>query len=268
MSSTGRRDASTRGRTPRVAGRRVAGRPTSRPRPAPHVDPAPGAAPDTPDAVGVEEVDEATAAGYATPDEPDADEAPEADSDDVDDRDGPDDPGDADDVGTPAFSTRLSVVLLVAALLVAAGGLFLWLRAERIDDAAGSNVAVVDAGQTVAVTTAVREALEQVFSYRYDNTALTEAAAKTVLVGKASSQYEELFKQVRELAPAQKLVHKSKVVLSGVSQLDGDHATMLVFLDQTSTRGDNGEATVGGAQLSVGAQRVDGVWRISSIDPY
>ncbi|MCG8919357.1 nuclear transport factor 2 family protein [Actinokineospora sp. PR83] len=262
MSSTGRRDASTRGRTPRVAGRRVAGRPTSRPRPAPHVDPAPGAAPDTPDAVGVEEVDETTAAGYTAVDEPD--EAPEADSGDLDDRDGGD-PDDPDDADTPAFSTRLSIVLLVAALLVAAGGLFLWLRAERIDDAAGSNLAVVDAGQTVAVTTAVREALEQVFSYRYDNTALTEAAAKTVLVGEASGQYEELFKQVRELAPEQKLVHKSKVVLSGVSQLDGDHATMLVFLDQTSTRGDNGESTVGGAQLTVDAQRVDGVWRISAM---
>jgi hypothetical protein len=66
-------------------------------------------------------------------------------------------------------------------------------------------------------------------SDRCDNTAPTETAAESVLPGGGAGQYDTLFAQVREQAPAQKPVLKSEV--------------------------------------TVGALRVDGTWRISALVP-
>lgn len=160
---------------------------------------------------------------------------------------------------------KLPIALLVAAALLVAGGGWAVLRAGEVT--ANANVALVDTGGTAEVTRQVREGLEKVFSYRHDDTAATEDAARTVLTGSARDQYDRLFRQVREQAPAQKLVLTTRVVSSGVVSLRGDTAVLLVFLDQSALRGDNGEATIAGAQLSVTAVLVDGKWQISELTP-
>ncbi|GLZ42351.1 nuclear transport factor 2 family protein [Actinokineospora sp. NBRC 105648] len=172
----------------------------------------------------------------------------------------------ADPAASGADAVRRRVlpwVLVALALLVSAAGTWLALQARD----SGGNAALVDTGATAEVSTQVRDAVERVFSYSYTDTAATEAAAGDLLTGAAKTQYEQLFRQVREQAPAQQLVLRSHVVLSGVSVLDGDRATLLVFLDQAATRGDNGQATTAGAQLSITAEKVDGRWRISALVP-
>ncbi|OLR92293.1 hypothetical protein BJP25_22345 [Actinokineospora bangkokensis] len=182
-------------------------------------------------------------------------------------RDAADEPDDEDERAPRRdFSTRLSVILLVVAVLLAGGGLALWLRANAIDDRAGTNTALVDVSETVDLTGTVKDGLERIFSFNYQNTDATAQAAKEVLTGDAATQYDALIGQVREQAPAQQLVLTSKAVAAGVSVLEGDRATLLVFLNQTSTRA-GGQPTYGGAQLTVTAQRVDGVWRIASLQP-
>ncbi|GAA4425560.1 hypothetical protein ACFQV2_15520 [Actinokineospora soli] len=165
----------------------------------------------------------------------------------------------------PRSGLVLPIVLLVATAVLVAVGSWSLLRAD--DLTANANVALVDTGGTAEATRQVREGLEKVFSYRHDDTAATEEAARAVLTGAARDQYDRLFRQVREQAPSQRLTLTTRVVSSGLVSLRGDTAVLLVFLDQSAVRGDNGEVTTAGAQLSVTAVLVDGKWRISDLVP-
>ncbi|MGH3863547.1 hypothetical protein [Actinokineospora sp.] len=169
------------------------------------------------------------------------------------------------DAEPPAPAKRLSVVLIVVALVIAAAGTWLTIAAASHRARAEANTAVVDNSTTAQVIGQVNEALEQIFSYKFDDTASTEKAAAEVLVGAAKDQYAKLFEQVRQQAPEQKLVLRSKVALSGVTMLSGDNATLLVFVDQSATRGDTNAGSSGAAQLRVSAQRTDGRWRITEL---
>lgn len=163
---------------------------------------------------------------------------------------------------TPTPSRKLSLALIVVAVVMAAVGTWLTIAAasHRV-----VNTAVVDNSATGQVIGQVNEALEQIFSYKFDDTAVTEKAAADVLVGAAKEQYAKLFEQVRQQAPEQKLVLRSKVAVSGVTMLSGDNATLLVFIDQSATRGDTNAGSSGAAQLRVSAQRSDGRWRITEL---
>ncbi|SDI79600.1 Mce-associated membrane protein [Actinokineospora alba] len=166
---------------------------------------------------------------------------------------------------SPEPSRRLSVVLIVVALVVAAAGTWLTIAAASQRARVEANTAVVDNSTTAQVIGQVTEALEQIFSYKFDDTAKTEKAAADVLVGAAKDQYAKLFEQVRQQAPEQKLELRSKVALSGVTMLSGDNATLLVFVDQSATRGDTNAGSSGAAQLRVSAQLSDGRWRITEL---
>lgn len=167
------------------------------------------------------------------------------------------------------FGVRRLVVLLVAvAVLVAGLGGWFLLRAEELSASpAASNRALVDTGGTAEVSAAVTSALNRIFSYSYDRTEVTEQAAAEVLRGDARETYDKLFAQVRELAPAQKLVLTTRVVSAAVQVLDGDRATLLVFLDQAATRADQDTSSAAAAQLSVTAERDGGRWVITGLEP-
>ncbi|WP_156756821.1 nuclear transport factor 2 family protein [Actinokineospora pegani] len=193
------------------------------------------------------------------------------DSDPIDDGAEAEDSAEADDEPKPARlggkALWLPVAGIVLAVVVAVAGTVMFLRAQDIRAAAGSNDAVIETGPTVEVTTAVREGLERIFSFKHDNVALTEAAAKEILVGDAAGDYEVLFQSVRDLAPTQQLTLKAAVRVAGVSELEGDKATLLVYMDQTATRAAGGESTSSGSQLTVEAVKQDGTWRLSGIQP-
>ncbi|KZB79916.1 hypothetical protein AVL48_15245 [Amycolatopsis regifaucium] len=170
----------------------------------------------------------------------------------------------ADDVVAPVRRRRLPVVFGAVALVMA--GLAGWFAIEARDATAvlTHNTALTDVATTAEVSDQVGKALGTVFSYRYDDPAKSEQAAKEVLTGAALGQYDQLFAQVRNLAVAQKLVVTSTPVVSGVKVLDGDRASLLVFLDQTGVRGD-GQRSTGAAQLSVTAERSGGKWRVTAL---
>jgi Mce-associated membrane protein len=167
------------------------------------------------------------------------------------------------------FGFRPLVVVLVAVAVVLAGlgGAFL-LRAHALRSApAASNAALVDTGATAEVSSAVTSSLNRIFSYSYDHTEVTEQAATDVLRGAARDTYDKLFAQVRELAPAQKLVLTTRVVSAAVQVLDADTATLLVFLDQSATRADKNTNGAAAAQLSVTARLEGDQWVITGLEP-
>ncbi|MFI5430112.1 hypothetical protein [Aeromicrobium sp. UC242_57] len=53
----------------------------------------------------------------------------------------------------------------------------------------------------------------------------------------------------------------------GVKSLSDDKASLLVFLDQSSQRAKDNEASYPAAQLSIEAKKVGKVWKISGLTP-
>jgi Mce-associated membrane protein len=156
--------------------------------------------------------------------------------------------------------------LVAAAIILTALGVWFRLEAAGLyDDPAVGNQALVDPAATSKVVEDVDAALGKVFSYRYDNTAATEQAAEQTLAGNARGQYNDLFAQVKQQAPAQKLLLTTKVVDSGVTMLQGEHAQLLVFLDQSATRGDTNRSSLAAAELTVTAQRQGDHWVITDL---
>ncbi|WP_436497897.1 hypothetical protein [Actinokineospora sp. HUAS TT18] len=166
------------------------------------------------------------------------------------------------DAESPEPRKRTPVVLVGFAVAVAAAGVVAMVAAGRVTP---DNAALVDTGETGQVIQEIDAGLEQIFSYRFDDTKATEDAAKNILVGDAKAQYEKLFDQVRQHSGEQKLTLRSRVAVSGVTALSGDRAQLLVFIDQSATRGDTDVSSSGAAQLSVSAEQIDGHWRITSL---
>ncbi len=165
---------------------------------------------------------------------------------------------------TPGRRRRAWGVFAVVAVVMAGLAGWFTLEARGTSAVVAHNSALSDVAGTADAAKQISAALGTVFSYRYDDPAKSEQAAKDVLTGPALAQYEQLFGQVRKLAADQKLVVTSTAVATGVKLLDGDRAALLVFLDQTGTRGD-GQRSTGAAQLSVTAERVAGKWRVTGM---
>ncbi|MFJ6615210.1 hypothetical protein ACIQPT_33605 [Streptomyces sp. NPDC091289] len=158
---------------------------------------------------------------------------------------------------------RILGVLLTVALIATGGALYAEGRHLR-DTPATANLALTDAEATARVTGDVSSALGKVFSYGPGATAVTRAAAKEVLAGKALQQYAALFGQVERQSADQKLTLTTEVVKAGVTRLTGSSAHLLVFLDQVYER--RGRApTTASAQLTVTAELRDGRWWIVEI---
>ncbi|GAA3461042.1 hypothetical protein ACFFSW_32490 [Saccharothrix longispora] len=154
-------------------------------------------------------------------------------------------------------------LVVLAALLVGLGVLF-QVRAGEVR----YDRALVDSAGTAEVAGQTREAVEKAFSYNFADVAATEDAANELLVGKAKCQYNAIFGPVRALAPEQKLVVTVKAVSSGVTSLSGDRATVLLFVDQVTTRTTDNQSGGGIAMMRVGAQRVDGRWKVDNMEMF
>lgn len=183
------------------------------------------------------------------------------------------DPAPMSEVGTSRSGSRpvrlggpaaLTAVLLIAAVLF--GGLaFFFRQAMPATGEGADNEALVDTAATSEVNGQAKEAVSKVFSYDFANTAKTEDAAKNLLVGPASKQYEQLFSTVKEQAPQQKLLVTTSVKESGVKRLQGDRAEVLLFVNQNATRTETKENSVGQAQVSLGMVKQGDQWKINSI---
>lgn len=165
-------------------------------------------------------------------------------------------------------NTRLLVLLLSLTVLLTAVGVWCTVEARSTSaSAAASNRALTDQPATAAVTSAISLTLNKIFSYTYDKTDVTENAAATLLRGHARDSYEKLFAQVRTMAPSQRLTLTSRVSAASVQHLTNDHAQLLVFLDQSATRGNSATPETAAAQLAVTAERIDGNWFVTDLAP-
>ncbi|WP_407110240.1 hypothetical protein ACE1N8_10955 [Streptomyces sp. DSM 116494] len=173
-------------------------------------------------------------------------------------------PGDAAARRPPGGRLRRAVLAGVAVALVLGGCGFFYAAHQLRSAAPAQNRALTDTEATARVAGDVGNALARVFSYTPDGTAAAERSARTVLDGRAARQYATLFARVRDDLTEQRVTLSTRAVRTGVVELDGDRARLLVFLDQTSRRG-KAEATTAAAQLTVTARLEDDRWRIVDI---
>lgn len=163
-------------------------------------------------------------------------------------------------------SLRGPVLAALCVAMLVAGGLLLVLARGQADDARSVNRALYDASTTTEVEGQIGTGLARVLTFDHRRPEATRAAADELMRGKAREQYDELYAALVDLAPQQQLSTRVEVRATAVQELEGDRAEVLVFLDQTSTRGTDGESSVGAAQVQVSAQRIDGAWRVLDLD--
>lgn len=157
---------------------------------------------------------------------------------------------------------RTAAVAVVVGLLAVAGAVGMQVEAGSLTGPA-SNTALTDPQATGQVISEINAAVQRTYGYSYDALDADERAAQDVVTGTFADRYRQEFATVRNLAPQQRAVVTATVLSSAVRELDGDHAEVLVFVDQkiTNTQVPNGAGN--GARLVVTAQKVDGHWRIA-----
>ncbi|MGA5068329.1 hypothetical protein ACPB9E_31905 [Streptomyces exfoliatus] len=159
---------------------------------------------------------------------------------------------------------RKAVLPAAVAVLLLAGSAFFHFADQLRSTPSARNHALTDPGATTRVSGDVGEGLARVFSYAPAGADAAERSARTVLAGRAARQYTELFAQVRASLVEQRLTLTTQAVRTGVIELDGNRARLLVFLDQTSRR-DKAAATTAAAQLTVTAEFRGDRWLIVDI---
>jgi Mce-associated membrane protein len=158
-------------------------------------------------------------------------------------------------------------LVALAAVLVALGAVGWWRSFDLRSAADTGNAALIDEQATADVQAQVGQALTQVLTYNYEDPESTEKAAKRALSGDAREEYDTLFAALRERAPDQQLVLTAQVQVIGVKELDDDSAELVVFLDQSSRRAADDEASVSAAQLAVDASKTGDTWKITGLTP-
>jgi Mce-associated membrane protein len=126
-----------------------------------------------------------------------------------------------------------------------------------------SNTALVDVAGTNAVTDQVGRTLRTVFSYDPGQMDRTSVAAQEVLTGAAMQQYNTDFAAAKQHAAETKQVLTTAVRSIGVTELSGNSARLLVFIDRQTVQGDKHESAA--AQLLITAEKAGEVWKISDI---
>jgi Mce-associated membrane protein len=170
----------------------------------------------------------------------------------------------------PATRRGTAALLAITILLVAAAGFFAvsWGRLQF--SGATSNTALTDVGATATVSEQVNEAVTKVYSFDFARLDQAESDARGVITGPFTGQFDQIFGNVRQLAPKQQAVVTATIPKSAVASIDGDHATVYVFVNQVVRRVDDGgkpQQGTAAARLRVDADYVDGRWKVSGMTP-
>lgn len=160
--------------------------------------------------------------------------------------------------GAAVWVSLAAAVLLVGALGLA-GGLY-WFQYrpdQEINTSAGHAAITAASDGTVALLSYSPDSLDRDFS-----------AAKSHLTGDFLSYYNQFTEQIVAPAAKQKGVKTSAtVVQSALSELQPDHAVVLLFLNQSTTSTDKPDPALTASSVLVTLSKVKGTWLISKFDP-
>ena len=105
-------------------------------------------------------------------------------------------------------------------------------------------------------------------SYSPDSLDKDFAAAKSNLTGDFLSYYTQFTEQIVTPAAKEKSVKTTaSVVRAAVSEIHPDSATVLVFINQTTTSKENPDGAFAASSVKVSLKKIDDRWLISAFDP-
>jgi len=157
------------------------------------------------------------------------------------------------------------IAVTLAALLAIGAGLAAWQYFEA--RGVTTNSAQTDAQTTTEVREGIREAVEKLFSYDYSKLAdRDELVNEFIASDKLQDHFTTLNCAVEEQAPKQKLATLTKVSYSAITDLQGDTARALVYVESAWERRSTDQKGSGAGSLDITAQRVDGTWKLAEID--
>lgn len=148
-----------------------------------------------------------------------------------------------------------AIVLAALALLV--GGTA---SAARQQD----NLAFADNALTQLVIDQTGVLLTAVLSYDYRELDQNMQLAKDKSTEQYARRHTELINNTRSNATKQKQIVETKVVGIGMRELHTESAKLLVFLDQTTTRGDISKVSITGFTAMIDMKLVDKLWKLDN----
>lgn len=128
-----------------------------------------------------------------------------------------------------------------------------------------SNAAWVDTSATLEVTAAARDALQTVFSYKFDTIDEDQEAARAVLSDDRREEYDSTAEQTKQGVIQTQTTTTSTVTDIGVSLLEGDRAELVASMDVAANQEGVDQGVVQ-TPVALTMERVDGTWLLATID--
>jgi Mce-associated membrane protein len=132
----------------------------------------------------------------------------------------------------------------------------------------GDNHAFVDPAGTQAVVRAATDALGAVLTYDYRRLDDCIQAARANGTDAYAGRWTDQIDKLRTTATRQKQAVSTKVVGVGVRELHADTGQLVVFLDQTTTRGDTNRTATAGIAAVVDLKMIGGQWKLDNVNRF
>ena len=163
--------------------------------------------------------------------------------------------------------TRLTLVLAVLVVLAATAVGVSWYRAEQGSSAVAPNGALVGDDARTQVLVAAADLTQRTLSYDYKTLANDMEVARARMTPSFLKEYNGTMAQVRPNTEKNKIVLDAVVVSSAIIKATEHQATVLVFVNQTTTAGDGKDRNqqLSRNSLVVTLARGEGDWDMSKL---
>lgn len=162
---------------------------------------------------------------------------------------------------------RLTLVLAVLVVLAAAGVGVSWWRAEQGSVAVAPNGSLVSDTARTEVLVAAADLAQRTLSYNYKSLANDMEVARARMTPSFRKEYDATMSQVKANTEKNQIALQAVAVSSAIIHATEHDATVLVFLNQTTTVG-TGKTTnrqLNRNSLVITLTRGDGNWDISKL---
>ncbi|MCW2751378.1 MAG: hypothetical protein JWR83_2488 [Aeromicrobium sp.] len=161
---------------------------------------------------------------------------------------------------------RLTLVLAVLVLLAGAGVGTLWWRAEHGSSTVASGSLVGDDARNEVLVTAA-DLTQRTLSYDYKSLANDMEVARARMTPSFKKEYDATMAQVKANTTTNKIVLQAVAVSSAIISATEHKATVLVFVNQTTTAGVGKSASsqLTRNSLVIVLTRGDGDWAMSKL---
>ncbi|WP_183094936.1 hypothetical protein [Nocardioides stalactiti] len=156
------------------------------------------------------------------------------------------------------LARRRALATLLVAIVVGTTGYLAWAAEDKSDQVRRRNEAV-DVAERAAVAI-----------LRYDHARLAqdvEAATAFMTPGFAEEYREYAKSTVNPLATKYRAVLTTEMVASGIERIDGDEATVLLYVNQTTRSSRLVAPRVDSSAVEMRLSWTDGVWLVAGIEP-